>query len=422
MMKEKQPSASEVLQHPARIKLVIESGLLDPVFDEAFERLTQLSQKLTNAPIALLSVVDDKKQFFKSQQGLGEPWKSLRQTPLTHSFCQHVVVSGEPLKVEDARLSPLLKDNPAIQELAVVSYLGVPLTTKEGLTLGSFCVIDNKPRGWTQQDLSLLSDLADFVMSEIELRRELVSWKQGEHRRLSMALSERDVEEREAIGGFMKMVSHDLREPLNTVSSFAKLFQRRYEASVDEKGKEMLNFMTEACGRMSAMLRAISLFSQLDSNLLKKEPVEIRALCEEVCADLGFLLNRVNAEVSLPASMEICADPVLCRMLMANLISNAVKYRKPEKAPMIRLEVQEECGYWKLSCHDNGIGIAQRYHKEIFQLFRQLHPKGSCEGIGLGLALCRRVAELHGGDISVVSFPGEGSVFSCSFSREGCVV
>jgi GAF domain-containing protein len=124
-------------------------------------------------------MVDAERQFFKSQAGLGEPWASRRQTPLSHSFCRHVVAAGAPLVVEDARQQPLVAGNPAIAEMGVIAYVGVPLTLAEGETLGTLCAIDHAPRQWTVAQVSLLRDLAAAGMTEIELRRLL-----HEHRSL----------------------------------------------------------------------------------------------------------------------------------------------------------------------------------------------------------------------------------------------
>jgi GAF domain-containing protein len=120
--------------------------LLDTPSEEAFDRLTRLATTVLRVPVALVSLVDGRRQFFKSCVGLPEPWSSLRQTPLTHSFCKHAVASGEPLIVSDSRKNPLVMNNPAVSELGVIAYAGMPLTTTEGHTLGAIGVIDAKPQ------------------------------------------------------------------------------------------------------------------------------------------------------------------------------------------------------------------------------------------------------------------------------------
>ncbi|MEM6648305.1 MAG: GAF domain-containing protein [Bacteroidota bacterium] len=141
--------------------------------EEAFDRITRLASRLLGVPVALVSLVTEDRQFFKSQQGLPSPWDLLRQTPLSHSFCQHVVHSGDALVIEDARTHPLVKDNRAIEDLDVVAYLGMPLKTQDEHALGSLCEIQSTPRQWTPEEQHVLKDLADMVMTEAELRLEL---------------------------------------------------------------------------------------------------------------------------------------------------------------------------------------------------------------------------------------------------------
>jgi two-component system, LuxR family, sensor kinase FixL len=167
----------EILSDPTRLAIIHDLDLTDSPAEEIFDRLTRLAARLIPTPVALVSIVDDERQFFKSIVGLAEPWASMRQTPLTHSFCQHVVVSGEPLIVENAPEHPLVKDNLAIPDLSVISYLGMPLTTKQGITLGSFCVIDTEARQWSDDDIETVRELARSIMTEIELRNELIMTK-----------------------------------------------------------------------------------------------------------------------------------------------------------------------------------------------------------------------------------------------------
>ncbi len=159
-----------VVQRERRLEALRRTALLDSPAEEAFDRLAWLATKAIDVPVALVTLVDKDRQFFKSCVGLPPPWCDVRQTPLTHSFCMHVVATGEPLVIEDARLHPVLRENLAVDQLRVVAYAGMPLTASQGETLGTFCVIDHVPRAWTDDDLEVLADLAASVMVEIELR------------------------------------------------------------------------------------------------------------------------------------------------------------------------------------------------------------------------------------------------------------
>ena len=153
-----------------RLAALDASGLLDSAAEEAFDRLTRLASRILNVPIALVSLVASDRQFFKSAVGLSSPWDICRQTPLSRSFCKHVVQSGSPLIVEDALNHPLVRTNLAALDGSVVAYCGMPLVTSNGFVLGSFCVIDTRARSWTTDEVQIVADLTASVMTEIELR------------------------------------------------------------------------------------------------------------------------------------------------------------------------------------------------------------------------------------------------------------
>ncbi|MGQ0732095.1 MAG: GAF domain-containing protein [Acidobacteriota bacterium] len=177
----------------ARLESLRRTALLDSPPDAAFDRLTRLASNILGVPVALVSLVDDRRQFFKSQVGLPEPWASARETPLSHSFCRHVASSAAPLIVGDARTEPAFAGHPAIADLGVVAYAGMPLTTVDGHTIGSFCAIDSEPHEWTEQELSIIRELATSVMTEIELKGAL---RESERR---AAAAEREQQERIAL-------------------------------------------------------------------------------------------------------------------------------------------------------------------------------------------------------------------------------
>jgi len=180
-----------------RLNVLQKLALLDTPSEQVFDRLTQLASDMVGAPVSLVSLVDKDRQFLKSSVGLPEPWHSQRQTPLTHSFCQHIVTSGQPLIIEDARETPLVRDNLAIRDLNVIGYLGMPLATSKGDILGSFCVIDSQPRVWSEREIDIVRGLSLLCMSVIETRAQLMDLHQFAEERLNNALdkiSERDAE------------------------------------------------------------------------------------------------------------------------------------------------------------------------------------------------------------------------------------
>jgi PAS domain S-box-containing protein len=167
------------LDDPQRLEALRASGLLDTPAEEAFDRLTRLVTRVLGVPVGLVTLVDGDRQFFKSCVGLPEPWASKRGTPLTHSFCQYIVSTGEPLVIDDARQHPQLRENLAIPDLGVIAYAGIPLKTADGHTIGTFCAIDSKPRHWSERDLETLRDLAASAATEIDLRLTLAGARQS---------------------------------------------------------------------------------------------------------------------------------------------------------------------------------------------------------------------------------------------------
>ena len=175
---EQGPSGDTRVTDPGRLDALQRTGLLDSDADEAFDRLTRIASSMLGVPVSLVSLVAADRQFFKSARGLPEPWASQRGTPLSHSFCQHVVAADAPLIVEDARRDTLLRDNAAVDDLGVVAYAGFPIRSGDGAVLGSLCAIDHLPRVWSERDLALLADLANLARTEIELRASLNASRQ----------------------------------------------------------------------------------------------------------------------------------------------------------------------------------------------------------------------------------------------------
>lgn len=174
------PPLATILHDPARLGALRRLALLDSPTEAAFDRLTRLATIFLRAPIALVSLIDADRQFFKSSVGLPEPWASRRETPLSHSFCQHTLASRAPLVITDARTDPLVERCLAIREIGVVAYLGMPLITADGYALGTFCVVDTVARVWSDDELRIVQDLTAAVLTEIELRSDVLIRQEAE--------------------------------------------------------------------------------------------------------------------------------------------------------------------------------------------------------------------------------------------------
>lgn len=173
-----QPAAGD--ERSNSISAPSDGRLLDTPPEETFDRVTRVVGRLLNVPVALFSIVDTSRQFFKSAYGLPEPLASRRETPLSHSMCQYVVRTGEPLIAGDTQAEPLLAGHPAISDLNVQAYLGVPVRDAQGQVFASLCAIDYKKRDWREDDLATMRDLAAMVESELKLRSEIQSRYEAE--------------------------------------------------------------------------------------------------------------------------------------------------------------------------------------------------------------------------------------------------
>jgi PAS domain S-box-containing protein len=207
---------SSVLADPGRLAAVRQTNLLDTPAEDAFDRVARMAARLLEVPIALVPLIEDDRQFFKACVGLPEPWASVRQTPLSHSLCKHVVVARQPLAIGDTGHDALARDNPLVRELGLVAYLGVPLIDASGHVLGSVCVADRRPRDWTPEQVVILTDLAGLVMTQIQLRAELATRGELERRLIDLEASLQALLER--LPGVVYVVSPEAPNSLRYVS------------------------------------------------------------------------------------------------------------------------------------------------------------------------------------------------------------
>ncbi len=243
----------------ARLATLKSLGLLDSPAEAGFDRLTRLVTQFLGVPVALVSLVDDQRQFFKSACGLGGWAGAARETGLSHSFCQYVVTSGQPLIVADARVHPLLKDNRAIPDLGVIAYIGFPIRAPDGSVLGSFCAIDNKPRIWTQPEIELLAELTELAGTEVALR-----WnKVGSQRALQASATELERTNAELLRAteFQRAVLDGTAYGIigTSVDGTIRIFNAGAEHMLGYTREEMVDRQTPAIFHAEAEIRARAL-------------------------------------------------------------------------------------------------------------------------------------------------------------------
>ncbi len=218
-----------------------------------------------------------------------------------------------------------------------------------------------------------------------------------------------DIKNRE-LEQFAYAASHDLQEPLRTISSFVDLLEKKHGSRLDGEAREYMNFVLDASQRMKALIAALLDYSRLGRDPTLKQ-VNANTVVADVVADLGALIAEVNATIVIDDLPQFNAYETEIRVLFQNLIANAIKFRRENVRPRVRLSSWEERDKLVFSVQDNGIGIEERHRNKIFEMFKKLHPQSDYAGAGIGLAHCKKIVELHGGSIWVESKPGEGSIF-----------
>ena len=401
-----------------RLAALQRSGLLDSVPEENFDRLTRLVTTILHAPMALVSLVDADRQVLKSHVGLPEPWASAGEIPLSHSFCQQVVASGKPLVIADARQHPQVRDSPAIPDLGIVAYAGVPLRTAEGHVLGSFCVADHQPREWTARDVAILHDLAASVMTEIELGqalREARAQADVERTSLQAVMEQRDE--------FLSSAAHDIKTPLTSVRGYAQLAQRRLHRldGVDTQPvAEQIERIVDAAGRMLGLINDFMDVTRGEMGVairLDRAPTDLVALVRSVVQQhQGTTAHRFRLETPDALGAEVDAERV--ERVLNNLLSNALKYSPDGSEVTVRVDVDTASGDERhegreghsatITVRDQGFGIPADDLPRVGDRFhRGANVVGRVGGTGVGLASARRIVADHGGTLTVAS-AGEG--------------
>lgn len=388
---------------PERLKSLSDSDLTSDSFEQDLDALTSLITRVLKVPVALVSLVDDRRQFFKSYCGLPEPWASRRETPLSHSFCQHVVISASPLVVSDAREHPLLLDNLAIPDIGVIAYAGVPIVGADGLVLGSLCAIDSKPRDWLAEEVDMLLSFSLQVSTHAQLH--------ARSRKLTTELADerRNAAEQQAM---VRFNVHDLRTPLAALVSTMELVELLGPLTTDQEqilsigkrnGKELIDLVNT--------LVAIGSVEQHGASALDRSAVQPGTLVQRALEQVRPLARTSGVVLGehRPALLpEVLADPEKIVRVLVNLLGNAIKYNKVGGSVDVDLEATPE-GMVRFTVRDTGIGITDV--RDIFQEGVRLNGEGAtAHSAGLGLNFCKRMVEAHGGSIGFDSGPA-GSVF-----------
>jgi PAS domain S-box-containing protein len=222
----------------------------------------------------------------------------------------------------------------------------------------------------------------------------------------------------EELEQFAYVASHDLQEPLRMVASYTQLLARRYRGKLDADADEFIGYAVDGANRMQRLIRDLLEYSRVGTRGGAFAPTAADEVIDQIVRDLGTAIAESGATLTRGPLPVVNADPSQLRQLFQNLIENAIKYRRPEAAPQIAIVAERDGALWRFAITDNGIGIAPEYAERVFVIFQRLHTQAEYGGTGIGLAICKKIVERHGGRIWIESQPGAGTTFQFTLPAE----
>ncbi|HUP83915.1 MAG TPA: ATP-binding protein [Candidatus Limnocylindria bacterium] len=384
---------------PARLAAVRRYDILDTPPDGAFDRITALAARVLKAPIAIVSIVDQDRIWFKSHHGV-----EVEQIGRDPGLCASAILHDGPWIIKDAARDPRALANPLVAgEFGLQFYAGVPLRTSDGHNLGTLCVLDFVPRDLSTDETATLEDLAKMVIDELELR-------------LASRVAIAEVREREYLkDALMGMLSHELRTPVTTIFGAAQLLSRTPKELADERMAELFPDIISESERLVRLIEDLLVLTRLEQGgaiKAAREPVLIQrvlsAVVEHESRRWPDRSLRLDIQPDLPPVM---GDQLYLEQVVRNLVSNALKYSSSE-AP-VEISASAIDGEVEVRVRDRGIGLPGGSHENLFGLMvRGDAAVRYAPGAGIGLYVCRRLLEAMNGRIWLEPAPDVGTVAS----------
>jgi len=373
--------------------------IFDTGEEKDFDALTSLASAICQIPVALITFIDEKRQWFKSHHGT-EYTENLREL----SFCTHAIASGDEIMVvPDARRDERFANNPMVTgPTKIAFYAGVPLVNEDGYALGTLCVLDQESHSLSTQQLDALKTLAKQVVDKVELRRKISSLEKTNQQLLNSNV---------LIQKFASMAAHDIKNPLSSIMLTSQALRHRHEKLNDEGCIRLIDLNISSSQTLLSLVDEMLAYSQTPSLLLaKKHQFDFNSTLRKIIV----LINvPENVRIVLPEGKhEINMSVIAFEQIMINLLTNAIRYNDKENA-VIQLSVQEDDGFYNFEVEDNGIGIAELYHEKIFasNFTLKIKDRYNKKGSGIGLSTVNDLVKALNGSIHVKSIPGEGSTF-----------
>lgn len=380
-----------------RLRVLNQLNILDTLEEQAYDDLTLLAAQLCDTPIALVSLVDTDRQWFKSHYGL-----DARETPRDLAFCAHAIHGNEIFMVEDSENDERFHDNPLVTGAPHVKfYAGFPLYVEGKYPVGTLCVIDNHSRTLSDSQKQALEALSRQVVSQLELRLKVKQLLVLDHTK----------------DEFISMVSHELRTPLTSILGSLSLLSNTMADQMSEQAAAMADVAFRNSERLINIVNDILdiakisagkfelNFAEYDLKELLTQAIELNVPYVNKC-DCSV---KFESDINYPVKVKLDKDRIF--QVMNNLISNAAKFTKPKDTIIIKAEAEDT--FVKVSVIDHGLGIEDHFKSEIFKRFTQTSSNinHKLPGTGLGLNLCKLIIEKHAGVLDFKSTTNVGSNF-----------
>lgn len=379
--------------------------IFDTAEENDFDDLTALASAICQVPVALITFIDEKRQWFKSHHGT-DLTENLREL----SFCTHVLASGDDVMiVPDATKDARFENNPMVTgPTQVAFYAGVPLINEDGYTLGTMCVIDQHTHTLSADQIKALKTLAKQVVDKLELRRKVMVLEKANQELLNSNV---------LIQKFASMAAHDIKNPLSSILLTAQALKIRQEKLNDEGCVRLIDLNITSTKNLLGLVDEMLAYSKSPSLLLaRKHNFELNGLIRKV---MSLLTIPENIEIILPEEEHrLYLSIIALEQILINLLSNAIRYNDKEKG-VIKISFEQDDAFYKLEIEDNGIGIAEQYHEKIFSnnFTLKITDRYNEKGSGIGLSTVKDLIHALNGIIYVKSAVGEGATFFVTLKK-----
>jgi len=331
--------------------------------------------------------------------------------PLAGTFTEEVMRTRSSQLIQEDDIDKVKARFPGLSPLfqaGIRSFMATPLISKDQV-IGALNFGSLKPDVYTEADLKLAESIGCQIAGAIANAQLYAEHKRAEdvlaRQAQELARSNAELEQ------FAYVSSHDLQEPLRKIQAFGDRMRAHYEDVLDERGRDYLQRMQNAAKRLQTLINDLLTFSRVTTRAQPFAPVNLTEVAQDVVSDLQARIERTGGRVEVGELPIIDADPTQERQLLQNLIDNGLKFHRPDEAPIVKVHSKllgEQC---QIIVEDNGIGFDEKYLDRMFTIFQRLHSRFEYEGTGVGLAVCRKIAERHGGTITAQSTPGKGATF-----------